>query len=763
MILRNEPPHGDSGEAAAQRPRVLLLAYACMPNRGSECSVGWNRALQVAQHFDTWVLCEGSWCRSEIERYLAQHGPIPGLRFVYVEKGKLLRLIGRVPGLYYLSYNLWHRRAFRVARQLHAEQRFALAHQSTYCGFREPGYLWKLDLPFVWGPIGGTQNLPWRFLGSIGIAGAASEILRSAANGLQLRFRWRVRLAARRAALLLTANSTNRAAIAAAHGVEPRCDLLDTGVRTIQEVPRPPRRADQTLRILWAGECRSFKALPILLHALAQLPADVSYRLQVLGDGPQRRRWQRIATRLGLDAHVDWSGWLPHNQALDQYRQADLFVFTSLRDTTGTVVLEALASGLPVVCFDHQGVRDVIDDDCGIKIPVTTPAEAIDGYCTALTTLARDHEQLEALSRGARERAKQYLWSQHGATLVKLYREVLAQREDDRPANAAWRQVAADTPALAAALPAPTRPRLTAPRWTDMREYVKDMGKSAAGRAGAGINRVWRRPSAPQLGILVYHRIAPHVPGLPKPTMNVPPARFEAQLAGLLNEGWEVWPLQKVLQRRAAGRPLPPRTVVITFDDAYESVYRYAWPVLHRFQAPATAFVATAYLDSPRPFPFDHWGSTYCESLPGEAYRLLTSEQCREMAASGLMEIGAHTHTHRDFRGQPEVFRRDLQQSVDLLREWFGKDAVTFAFPYGRAHLGYTSPELMEAARATGVLCALTTEAQPVEVASDPFGWPRFNVYQWDTAATLAGKFAGWYSWAPRLQESFRRRAASTP
>jgi peptidoglycan/xylan/chitin deacetylase (PgdA/CDA1 family) len=123
------------------------------------------------------------------------------------------------------------------------------------------------------------------------------------------------------------------------------------------------------------------------------------------------------------------------------------------------------------------------------------------------------------------------------------------------------------------------------------------------------------------------------------------------------------------------------------------------------------------------------------------------------MAASGLVEIAAHTHTHGDFRGRPDALRADLRTNVESLRSTFGLDRVTFAFPFGRKAMGYVTDELLEAARQTGVACALTTEAELVDPRSNPFGWGRFNAYHWDTAVTLAAKLAGWYGWAPRLQE----------
>ena len=87
---------------------------------------------------------------------------------------------------------------------------------------------------------------------------------------------------------------------------------------------------------------------------------------------------------MGVAGHIAWLGWLPHREAIEQYAWADAFVFSSLRDTTGTVVVEALAAGLPVICLDHQGVHDVVTDDCGLKIPVTTPREVIAGLSDAI-------------------------------------------------------------------------------------------------------------------------------------------------------------------------------------------------------------------------------------------------------------------------------------------------------------------------------------------------------------------------------------------
>ncbi|HEY2881899.1 MAG TPA: hypothetical protein VGJ15_05685, partial [Pirellulales bacterium] len=117
-------------------PRVLLLAYSCNPRGGSELGLGWNRALQAAKFFPTWVICDDDDNRADIEKYLAKHGPIANLTFVYVKSAKWTKRLRRLPGMFYPSYNLWHRTAFKVARELHQRIGFDVVHQLNLCGFR---------------------------------------------------------------------------------------------------------------------------------------------------------------------------------------------------------------------------------------------------------------------------------------------------------------------------------------------------------------------------------------------------------------------------------------------------------------------------------------------------------------------------------------------------------------------------------------------------------------------------------------------------
>jgi len=245
-------------------------------------------------------------------------------------------------------------------------------------------------------------------------------------------------------------------------------------------------------------------------------------------------------------------------------------------------------------------------------------------------------------------------------------------------------------------------------------------------------------------GVLMYHRIITPPPRVSRPTWNVPPETFEAQLTGLLARGWVAWPLSQVLACRERGLPIPRKTFVVTFDDGYANNFTQALPILTRLGVPATVFLATAYLDSEQPFPSDDWDAAGQAGVPRESWRPLSSDECLRLAASGLVELGAHTHTHADFRSNSAALATDLATNLTVLREQFGVDEPAFSFPYGTKTDGFVSSSLTGVARDAGVTCCLTTEAEVIRPNDTPFDWGRFAAEEHDTARTLAARLGGW-------------------
>jgi peptidoglycan/xylan/chitin deacetylase (PgdA/CDA1 family) len=272
----------------------------------------------------------------------------------------------------------------------------------------------------------------------------------------------------------------------------------------------------------------------------------------------------------------------------------------------------------------------------------------------------------------------------------------------------------------------------------------------------SGLNRLFGNIDSRPFGILMYHRMIDPVAGFPAPTWNVTPSVFYAQMSGLLERGFVPCSLRQLLDNRDQPEAFTQKSFVVTFDDGHESVYQNAWPILKKLNIPATVFLPTAYMDDQRPFPFDDWSVAGSPRIPAETWRPMTTAQCLEISEDGLVELGAHTHTHQDFTYRPRGFERDLALNVDFLQSKLNVHHASFAFPFGR----FTT-EMLAAVRRAGLTCALTTIDANVDPSQSPFGWGRFHVEAWDTASTLASKLNGWYGWLPGLGRMLRRRFSS--
>lgn len=402
---------------------MLITAYHLDRAHSMESRLSWQRAQHAAREYDVTVIC----ARGDGHRRGADAGAEEReLTTVVLPVNWLERALMSGSATYYLGYRLWHRRVYRLAQRLHAERPFALVHQVSFCGYREPGDCWRLSAPFVWGPIGGTRPFPLRFVTECDIRGGVREVLRNIANDCQLRFGLRWRRAMRGSAAVMAANREVARDVARGGGVAPRVQL-ETGIGQVRSTPRLPRDSNEPLRILWSGRLRTWKGLPLLLRALRALPSDYRYTLRVLGQGISQERWERLAERLGLEGTVEWAGWPGYSEQLRHYDWADVFAFTSLRDTSGTGLLEALAAGAPIIGIDHQGAADIMSDSCAIRVPATNAAAVVAGLRDALVRLGSDPEELARLSAGAIERARDFHWDRQWETMREIYRDALAE------------------------------------------------------------------------------------------------------------------------------------------------------------------------------------------------------------------------------------------------------------------------------------------------------------------------------------------------
>lgn len=402
--------------------RVILVGHALSPYRGSEPGNTWNWAWYLSHHLPVDLVAFPQY-REEVEAFLAQH-PNPRLRVHWVT------LSGWDPwdpargerGIR-LHYILWLGKAYRLVKNLASEARSpVLAHHVSWNTVSAPPPPLP-GFPLVWGPVGGGMRAPGAFRALFG-RDWPKEVLRSLRVALLPWWPgWRSKVAGVSLAL-----ATNRETLELLRrGGARRTELfLDTGVPPGFGLGAPPHapREPGPLRLLWAGRFEPIKALPLALRALRWVRTPVE--LWVAGGGPLEGLWQEEARRLGLEDRIRFLGRLPWEKMREAFLGAHALVFTSLRDSSGAVVWEAMAHGLPVVTLDHQGVGTFLPEAAAIKVPVTTPEDTVRLLAKAIDQLAADEALRLRMAQAAWRYAQAERWDRRAERMLTLYEEVLS-------------------------------------------------------------------------------------------------------------------------------------------------------------------------------------------------------------------------------------------------------------------------------------------------------------------------------------------------
>jgi glycosyltransferase involved in cell wall biosynthesis len=406
--------------------RLLVCAYACNPYRGSEPGVGWGWVNMIARFGETWVLTDIA-NREDIERETSQDpSRYEDLHFIYVPRTRWLKAEKVWPLSHLWTYKIWQREAYKIASELHDKIGFSLVHVVTCVGFRVPGPFWKIDVPLVWGPIGGLENTPWRLLPAMGVCGAIHYGCHNVINTLEkLLLREPKHAFAKARGAIIAATSGIQREIERWYG-EKSAVICEVGAPPSVADDYARRKPGRNLRICWNGAHLPRKGLPLLLHALAKLPADASWEVSILGQGPCSAKWKRLAQRLGIDARCTWTGNLSLEHALDTMGSSHVFVITSLQDLTSTVLLEALSQGLPVICPNHCGFADVVDDQCGIRLPVGSPSKFIEQLELAILWLLAEENIRRGMAAGALVRSRDFTWDAKASQLQTIYESKLS-------------------------------------------------------------------------------------------------------------------------------------------------------------------------------------------------------------------------------------------------------------------------------------------------------------------------------------------------
>lgn len=404
-------------EPTRERRRVLLVAYECSPDFGSEAGNAWNWAVHLDRAGWRVELLTSGRSSGEITAALPDMTRATSLHEV-PRPGRAPRT--QLGG--YIRYLRWQRAALDRCRESGLLERVDVIHHVTWSSlywgsrFHGPG-----TPPLVFGPIGGGQVASAIQRTPMSLRDRLVERLRTAAI---TSVRWNpLARTTMRAAREVLATNRETAAVARSLGATSVTLQLDTACppQTLAS-PVVPAAERTRYQCSWIGRLIGIKDPVLAAEVLAEVVARVPRaHMDILGDGAEMGRLRSTITDLGLDGHVTIRGRVPWAEVLRHLDDTRLLLMTSLRESSGAQALEALGRGVPVVAIDQFGLGAFLPRDSSSLVqpgPRRLLVEGLaDGVCRVL--LLSDAEW-DRVSARCREAAASMNWTEAARRFTEL-------------------------------------------------------------------------------------------------------------------------------------------------------------------------------------------------------------------------------------------------------------------------------------------------------------------------------------------------------
>ena len=404
---------------------ILVSAYGCEPNKGSEAGVGWNWVLQMAKHNRLHVIT-----RANNQELIEAHLPLESkekIKFYYYDAPKFIKsLKNKAKGLYFY-YFCWQLGIIPLVRQILKQNKIDYTMHLTFGSMWMPTFLPFFRTAFIGGPVGGGDCEPKSFLKVLPLKQRIMQTARYVMNTLSF-LHPSIMFPATRAKVILarTENSAN---------VIPRCFknktkiILETAMEDAVFEFKKKNREDDEIRLITSGRLLPNKNILTAVRSLKYINNKQKVSLSIVGSGYQKKEILKEVEKNGWKDCVKIYDELPRQKVLELVEHSDIFLFPSLREGGSWSLMEAMAISLPVICLNWAGMAVTTDDLCAIRLPVTNPQQMPKDMATAIIKLIENPELRKRMGDAGRKRIKEvFNWEAKGLFMERLFAELDSKR-----------------------------------------------------------------------------------------------------------------------------------------------------------------------------------------------------------------------------------------------------------------------------------------------------------------------------------------------
>ena len=398
---------------------ILYIAYSCNPFAGSEDKIGWCVPYEISKTNTVYVITKEEQ-REPVEKYLQRH-PLQNIKFYYVDIPNFYKKIFK--GFMYSGrLNVWNRRVLPLAKKISADQKIDVIHQITPIEFRAIGDYGKIaNIKFICGPLGGGESLP----NGLKDYAKGHEIIEVVRSGINRWYRFKLRITGKlnRCDYIMFANRETRDFLGLDENVPLVTEIAADEISIEERIV--PNDINNELVFLFAGRMVYRKGLELLFDAIMEIPDEWKYIVKIVGTGPELSHLKhRCESNSLLSAHVQFMGAVEYSEMQREYEMSDVLIMPSIRETTGTVLIEAMSQGMPIITINKFGGAILVDENTGWLYSGENRKSYIAGLKNAMVACIVNPKEVEKRGQNARKKVKDYTWKRKCDQYEKIYKRL---------------------------------------------------------------------------------------------------------------------------------------------------------------------------------------------------------------------------------------------------------------------------------------------------------------------------------------------------
>ena len=402
--------------------KILLSAYACEPNKGSEPEIGWKWATELCRLENQVYVITRLNNKENIEKELKKK-VFTNLKFIYFDYPEWFLKIfkGKQNRFSYFYFYIWQIGIYFVARNLVKRINFDYIHHVTFGSYRIPSFLCLLNVPFIFGPVAGGEEIPKNLIKNFNIKSKIKEYFRNLDNKI-IKISPILNIVFKNSYKIIATSIETKLKIPKRYHEKTMVELaISADNYKINEKNLIINKSEQIFNMCFVGVLEHRKGIHLILEIIKRFKQNNhKFFFNFFGDGPLRKYMEEFIIKENLINNVKFHGKIYRESIYEEMKKNHVLLFPSLRDSGGFVLFEAMSVSLPSIILKIGGPPNIIDKKCGIIIDPQNKTEKfiIDEIYNELKELKNNTIKLKEMSDNCHLRVKLFSWE---SKIKKIY------------------------------------------------------------------------------------------------------------------------------------------------------------------------------------------------------------------------------------------------------------------------------------------------------------------------------------------------------